>query len=808
MPDRTRFAIAPYAFADALALERELGVSHVLAQVLMRRGLGDPAAARAFLAAEEAHPPAAFAGMDAAVELIAQHVAAGSRITVHGDYDVDGVCSTAVLVRSLRRLGARPDWFLPSRLDDGYGLSAATVERLAARGTRLLITVDCAITAVEEVAAARAAGLDVVVTDHHSSRADGRLPDAPIVHPGVCGYPCAELCATAVAAKLAEALEAGRTRSEEDGDLDLVGLATVADCVPLRGENRRLVRAGLRALAGTTKPGLRALMRVAEADPGALDARVLGFRLAPRINAAGRLHRADAGLELMLTEDPGRAAEIAAELDSANAERRDVETRIRFEAESQAAELADRPALVLAGEGWHPGVIGIVASRIADRYHRPTVMIALDGARGHGSGRSIPAFDLLAGLHACSGHLVRHGGHRAAAGLEIDQAELPSFRAAFEHHAASVLSPHDLVPEERVDAIVGGDALGLELAEELERLAPFGIGNPAVSLMLPATVLTDPVAMGEGKHLRFRVHGGGSHSRAVAFGAPRLPVPAGEPADASFRLECDNYNGAVSPRLVLRRARPCEPDPPVVRGEPENYVEGVLAEIGRAAWPPPPAPAVTAGVRTRLDRRGLGIAGTLADVTATREGVLVVCADVARRLPSLGRRLGGFSVCSWLALEREPGLARAHAHVVALDPPAHAHQDLLLAHGPGGAFAHLAWGEPELRFAHRINQHEFGLRASLAALYRTLRGRDGGAGEELEAVLRGDAEHPRSPALAGRLLGVLEELGLVRLDRERFAVEVPAGERTALERSAAFRACERRREDAERYLSRATARAA
>jgi single-stranded-DNA-specific exonuclease len=295
------------------------------------------------------------------------------------------------------------DWYLPDRRSDGYGLSPATVGRLAARGTRLLLTADCGITAVEAVAAARGAGLDVVVSDHHALRADGELPDALIVHPRVCGYPCVDLCATAVAAKLVEALQSFAA-AVDDPDVALVALATVADVVPLQGENRRLVRAGLRALAATANPGLRALMAVAKVSPLAVDEHALGFRLAPRINAAGRLYRPDVALELLLTDDPGRAQAIAGELDRANAERRHVETRIRFEAEAQLSAQSAAPAYVLAGEGWHPGVVGIVAARIAERHHRPTVMIALDpsGGAATGSARSIPAFDLLGGLHACA----------------------------------------------------------------------------------------------------------------------------------------------------------------------------------------------------------------------------------------------------------------------------------------------------------------------------------------------------------------------------------------------------------------------
>ena len=257
-----------------------------------------------------------------------------------------------------------------------------------------------------------------------------------------------------------------------------MALATVADVVSLHGENRRLVRSGLEAMRRTTKPGLRALMRVAALDPGELDARALGFRLAPRINAAGRLQRADAALELLLTEDDERAAQVADELDLLNRERRDTETRILFAAEAARAEQEGAPAYVLAGEGWHPGVIGIVASRLVERHNRPCLMVALDGDSGRGSGRSIGAFDLHAALAACSEHLSRFGGHRAAAGFEIDTREIEAFRGAFVRHAAAVLTPQDLIPEQPVDVLVPGGALGLGLAEELQRLAPFRTRQP------------------------------------------------------------------------------------------------------------------------------------------------------------------------------------------------------------------------------------------------------------------------------------------------------------------------------------------
>jgi single-stranded-DNA-specific exonuclease len=579
------FEIVPCPQPQVQALERQLGVSGAVAQVLVRRGLADPEQARAFLAADEEHPPAAFEGIDEALATILAQVRAGARITVHGDYDVDGICSTAVLVRVLRALGADADWYLPDRASDGYGLNARTIRRLAVRGTRLLITADCGITAVEEVDLARALGIEVVVSDHHSPRADGALPRAPIVHPTVCGYPCPDLCATAVAYKLALGLweAAGRSMLGGGGtlyrphdDLDLVALATIADVVALLGENRTLVRHGLRALAATAKPGLRALLAVARASDGRLDERTVAFALAPRLNAVGRMHRADAGLELVLTEDPARAQEIAAELDRANQERKHTETRILFDAERQVATLGERAAYVLAGEDWHPGVIGIVASRLAERHHRPFVLVALEGATGRGSGRSIAGFDLLGGLDACAGHLLRHGGHRAAAGLEIERDRLEAFAAAFAAHAEHVLSVEQLVRSERVDAVVQGDELGMALAEELRSLAPFGCANPAVSLLVRGARFADRRPMGEGRHVRFTVLADGARARAVAFGAgTSLPVRDGVPADATFALEVNEWRGVSEPRLVLRHARATEL-PVLAQSASEKEEEGEL----------------------------------------------------------------------------------------------------------------------------------------------------------------------------------------------------------------------------------------
>ena len=612
---------------------------------------------------------------------------------------------------------------------------------------------------------------------------------------------------------------AGEDPAAAEADLDLVALATVADCVPLVGENRRLVREGLRVLGSTRKPGLQALMEVARVDPSGVDAGAIGFRLAPRINAAGRLHRADAGLELLLTADVQRARAIAAELDAVNTERRDVETRILFEAEAQvAATPPGAAAYVLAADGWHPGVIGIVASRIAERHHRPAVLIALDGDQGTGSGRSIPAFDLLAGLEAASADLLRHGGHRAAAGLTIERGRVEAFRAAFVSHAAAVLRPEDLVPRQRVDAVVPGDALHIGLAEELERLAPFGMGNPEPCLLVPSAVLADPRPLGEGRHVAFALAAGGARSRCVAFGrGGALPAAPATPVDAAVRLEINRYNGAVEPRLVLRHARPAAPAPITVVGEPP-FADALLAELDRPLEPAArgrpelgrprsrrarlrgssagrsrrPARGAVAG-REICDCRDGGIAGLLGDLVAGGGSVLAVAAHAERRARALHGRVGGFAVTSWAALEADPSLAAGHAHVVAVDPPPSAALRALAARLPGAGWTHLAWGEPEREFARRVLAWELDLRPHLEAVYRALVAAPELAGEPLSALLRGAAAPSRTGALAGRLLRVLEELGLVVVERAPLAVRlVPGAPRTELERSPAFRAYQRR----------------
>jgi single-stranded-DNA-specific exonuclease len=542
---------------DVETLARELGVSETLAAVLVRRGHGNPASARAFLAAEPpGHDPQRLGDMEAACASIRRAVAEGERICVHGDYDADGICATALAVLVLRELGADVTWYLPSRFDEGYGVGRETLERLAGEGVGLVLTVDCGVTAVEEVARARELGLDVVVTDHH--RAGPELPDCPVVGPYRGDYPFGELCGTGVVWKLGEAL-LGAGSEALAWHLDLVAVATVADVVPLLDENRALAVAGLRQLARTQKPGLRELMRSARVDAATVDAGTIGFRLAPRLNAAGRLGRPEAALELLLAEEHEPAARLAAQLEELNRDRQAVEERILREAveeiESWPEPRRRHRAFVVAGEDWHEGVIGIVASRLVERYARPVVLIAGTEGDWKGSGRSIPGFDLHDALRECAGHLERWGGHAAAAGLSIRPESVPAFAEAFAAIGDATLGEADLSPPALVDAFVHGSELTLELCAELSQLAPFGLGNPNITLLLPGCEVTDLIAVGEGKHLKFRVRADGRDAgSAIAFRLGRQLDRLRRVGryDVAFRLEANQWNGTIAPQLNVR----------------------------------------------------------------------------------------------------------------------------------------------------------------------------------------------------------------------------------------------------------------
>ena len=552
---------------QASLLARSLGIHPLAARVLAARGLSDPAAAASFLAPSLADLPDPFAlkGMEAAVERLARAIGAGERIACYGDYDVDGVTSTVLVAGFLRAAGADVVTHVPHRLADGYGLNLEAVARLAADRVRLLVTLDCGITDVEEVRAASALGVDTVVVDHHTVPVE--LPQAAAIlnpHQPGCRYPTKDLAAVGVAFALVMALRRrlreggrfgpGRPEPNLKEALDLVALGTIADVVPLLGVNRALVRAGLEQIARGRRPGVRALKRVAGIPDGAtVGAGQVAFRLAPRINAAGRLDDAGRGVRMLLAEDAAEARSLAEELDRENQARQEIERRILAEAEEEAALRVASGArgLVLAREGWHAGVVGIVASRIVERFHRPAVLVALGGGEGKGSGRSVEGFHLYDALAACRGHLARFGGHRHAAGISIEADRIPAFREAFEAHAAGRLSAEDLVPRCRIDGWVEEHEVTESAAGDLARLGPFGAGHP------------EPVFAMRGGAARARTVGaGGAHLKialgrldAIGFGmGDRLPLCDGG-IDAAFTIGFDEWDGRRRLQLRLRDVR-------------------------------------------------------------------------------------------------------------------------------------------------------------------------------------------------------------------------------------------------------------
>jgi single-stranded-DNA-specific exonuclease len=503
--------------------------------------------------------------MDAAVARIALAVQGGEMILVHGDYDVDGMVSTTILVRTLRAAGARVTPFIPRRLEDGYDLSMAGVRAAVAAGAALVITADCGTNAVEPALALRTAGIDLIIVDHHLPSADQPVC-AAFVNPKRAGadYPDPDLAAAGLAFKLALAVTAALGGKEDDvfRMLDLVALATVADVAPLRGENRVLARYGLKVMIDSPNPGLRALIRAAGLDGKPLTAGRVGFGLAPRLNAVGRLGEAIRGVQLLCTNDEHEAMGLAREFEEMNRRRQDLDQRTL----AQALAMADRldlnatRGLVLAAEGWHPGVIGIVASRVVEEFCRPAVLIALEGAQGKGSGRSIHAFDLHAALGECADLLVRYGGHHAAAGVTIETAKLEAFAEKFNAVASAKLCADDLVPELRVDIEVPLSAATDDLESLLRHLEPFGPGNPAPVFVARGVSVTGvPRTMGkDNSHLKLRLADGAAELDAIGWGmgARAAALAAGGPVDIVFRLERDEYKGESRLQAKLADIRP------------------------------------------------------------------------------------------------------------------------------------------------------------------------------------------------------------------------------------------------------------
>ncbi len=574
-PLRWAVASTPEA-ATVAALATGLGVSHSLAALLVQRGIVLPEQARRFLrpALDELADPLSLHGLADAVRLIHDAVRRGARIMVHGDYDVDGQCATAVLTRALRAAGADVVPFVPHRLRDGYDLGTAGVAEAVRQRVGLIITCDCGITAVAAVRQARAAGLQVVVTDHHLPGPELPPADA-VVDPQQAADTSGltQLCGTGIAFKLVQALvpALGLPAHLPMHLLDLVALATVADIVPLVGENRILVRHGLKLLPHSRWPGVQALIKVSGLAGKEIRAGQVGFMLAPRLNAAGRVGDASDGLQLLLTDDPAEAERLALRLEGMNTERQALDQRILDEAIEQVERDGDpeRDAgLVLASDDWHAGVVGIVASRVVERYGRPTFLIALDGELGKGSGRSISRFNLHHALQECGDLLERFGGHHMAAGLTIARRQVDAFRERFAGVARAQLPVDDLGPEQRVDLVLDLEAVSDDLERLCRHLEPCGMGNPSPVFGTRGVRLEGVRRVGQ-NHLKATLAGAGARVGAIGFGwadrTPWLnPADRGGAADVAFRLEQNEYQGMTSLQARIVALSPPVPNGAVV----------------------------------------------------------------------------------------------------------------------------------------------------------------------------------------------------------------------------------------------------
>lgn len=564
--------------AAALTALRQRGYSPLLATLLALRGHTDPDAAEAHLAASPMglHDPELLPGMAAATARIAAAIERRETILVHGDYDVDGVTGTALLMRLFRLLGAKAEWHIPNRLEHGYSFGDHSIERARETGAKVVISVDNGTSAHAVIGKLKAIGVDTVVTDHHEAP-PGPLPDATaIVNPKLPGsrYPMRELCGGAVAFKLAWALcqqVAGARRVREDFKRFLeeatayVAIATVCDVVPLVGENRVFARFGLKALRASRNPGLVALRETAGLTGPHLTAEDVAFQIGPRINASGRLGSAERAVQLLLAEDVPVARRLAGELDALNQERKAIEQDVLRAARVQAARFADpaeHPVLVLAGQGWHQGVVGIVAARLTEEYARPAVVIGLDGATGRGSARTVAGFHVLDAITGAAEHLDRFGGHEQAAGLEVRSEAIDAVRAAIQARARAMLdgAGHP-EPFLAIDAELPFERMTETTMRELDRLAPFGAANAAPRLLARQVYLAqEPRVVGQDRtHLLMNLRKGEHVLKALAFrAAPRLAELAlGKPLDVVFKPKWNTFRGETNLELELVDFRAC-----------------------------------------------------------------------------------------------------------------------------------------------------------------------------------------------------------------------------------------------------------
>jgi single-stranded-DNA-specific exonuclease len=576
MPIPARWLIPEVSAQEVEALAAALRIGPPAARVLLARDVRDPDAARRFLrpSLDDLHPPAALRGMSEAVERLRRAISSGEKILIYGDYDVDGTTSVVILTKAIEMAGGAASFFVPHRLRDGYGMRSEVVEKAAAEGVRLIISVDTGIRAAEVVRRASELAIDVIITDHHLPEAE--LPAAlAVLNPNRpdCAYPDKNLCGVGVAFKLVQALFASlewpqaRLRRVTESFLKLVAIGTVADVVPLMGENRIIVKHGLGGMGAVRNPGLRALLDVAGFTNGRLPSSTdVAFRIAPRINAAGRMDTANAVIEMFRTDDPERSRVLAQQLHTLNGERRQAEAEVIQQIVEECARVpvADtQRALVFAADNWHRGVVGIVASRLVERFHRPVFVLSRNPEDGlaQGSGRSIRPFHLLEALEFMPELFERFGGHRQAAGVTLASDRIDEFRARLEEYAAARLTLEDLAPQVEIDALVEFREIDERSVAEVFSLAPFGCGNPAPLFAALNVEVAGPPAVMKEKHLRvmLRQNGRTLALKAWNFAERAAELPAGARVDVAFTLEDDSYaaaRGLPGWGAVLRDVRP------------------------------------------------------------------------------------------------------------------------------------------------------------------------------------------------------------------------------------------------------------
>ena len=823
--EHTTWRVNACAWAASRDLAEALGLPLVAAMVLAGRGLADPVEARRFIDCDADIPdPFLFAHMEGAVAAISSAIDRGERVVIHGDYDADGITATALMLLGLRELGLEVDWYLPSRFKEGYGLSRVAVEAISSRGPGLLITVDCGVNYPDEVAFAKERGLDVVVVDHHQP--GPILPDCHLIHEVAGEYPHGTLCGVGLALKVLHGLHIRRRGAAPDrlpkeleNLLDLVAVGTIADLASLTGENRYYVREGLKLIAIGQRVGLRALAGVSGCT-GSTDSATVAYRLAPRLNAAGRLADASPPLRLLLTDDETEAATLAQQLHELNGARQDVERHILEEAVERVEGAGPLPpVIVLAGNDWHEGVVGIVAARLVERYHRPAILLGMREGVAKGSGRSIARYDIMGGLNACADHLTVYGGHPQAVGLTLDADRVDDFRSAIERHAGALLSPDDLVPTFRSDAVLRGDDLTADTALALAELGPFGSGNPRPRLLLVGADLQQAEATRDGSHLRCTVRLDGVRARGIGFGMGKTAAAlqadgCGKLVGAQFRV--DSWQGALRPEFLIEHLD----SPPPVGGAalecgpwcPSWTADWARDDQGLVAPPSRPSGPVSLRLPVARDLRNKpGRTSALAQVLATAEPtVLVGCclphmlAEARARIPfadlcgqglaCVGRgcaaghntaaasgsdhiaERAGVVVTEWDVLVRAPAVAAARTHLVAVDPPYRAdHVALVNRLADAGMSVHFYYGHDERQTTARLLKYLVHPRFAMVCTYRALEGikAEGRAAREGEVLARAAemAWNEARVVLGGRelsrALGILSQLSLDQL---------PAGE--------------------------------